>query len=307
MRPLRIGIVGFGDIAAEQHVPAIAAHPRLELGASVSRSGNGPAPHFASCRELLDSGIALDAVAVTTPPGPRFEIARDCLQAGLHVLLEKPPAATVTEAEELACLAEARGLTLFATWHAQHNAAVARAAEALAGRRVEAMRIHWHEDVRKWHPGQRWIWEAGGFGVFDPGINALSIAARLFPGTLFVRSGTLFFPAGSATPIAAELELASDAADGPLHCSFDWRREEGEEWSIRLQATGLSVDLLDGGKTLFLNGEQQDCAGDDEYPDIYAQFVQLIDERRSAVDLRPLKLVADALLVSGRKDVPAFG
>jgi hypothetical protein len=41
--------------------------------------------------------------------------------------------------------------------------------------------IVWHEDVRKWHPGQQWIWEPGGFGVFDPGINALSIATRIFP------------------------------------------------------------------------------------------------------------------------------
>ncbi len=35
------------------------------------------------------------------------------------------------------------------------------------------------EDVRRWHPGQDWIWEAGGFGVFDPGINALSILTEV--------------------------------------------------------------------------------------------------------------------------------
>src|SRR3546814_1603945 len=49
-------------------------------------------------------------------------------------------------------------------------------------------RITWIEDVRKWHPGQDWIWKPGGFGVFDPGINALSLASLLFPGPLTVRS-----------------------------------------------------------------------------------------------------------------------
>ena len=50
------------------------------------------------------------------------------------------------------------------------------------------MEILWHEDVHKWHPGQQWIWEPGGFGVFDPGINAFSIATKIFPGGLFVQS-----------------------------------------------------------------------------------------------------------------------
>jgi D-galactose 1-dehydrogenase len=46
----------------------------------------------------------------------------------------------------------------------------------LAGKRQVARgRITWREDVRKWHPGQDWVFEPGGMGVFDPGINALSI------------------------------------------------------------------------------------------------------------------------------------
>ena len=67
------------------------------------------------------------------------------------------------------------------TWHAQHHATVDAAARALAGKRVASMGIIWHEDVHKWHPGQDWIWQPGGFGVFDPGINAFSIATRISP------------------------------------------------------------------------------------------------------------------------------
>jgi predicted dehydrogenase len=304
MTPIPVAIIGFGKIADDQHVPSIAASPRFKLAASSSRSGKGPPPVFKDWRQLIEQVEGLQAVAITTPPKPRYEIARACLEAGLHVLLEKPPTATLTEIEDLACIAEARQRTLFATWHARHNPAVEAAADALAGKRIQSMAIRWHEDVRKWHPGQRWIWEAGGFGVFDPGINAFSIATRIFPGTLIVDEAELSFPEGAQTPIAAEVKFASQAADGDLTCSLDWRRSEGEEWAIAVRTSdGCAVRLTDGGKRLSIDGEARDTPGMGEYADIYRRFVDLIDERRSDVDVRPLRLVADCLLVGSRRTV----
>ena len=102
---------------------------------------------------------------------------RAALSAGKHVLLEKPPAATVSELVDLQRRSTAAGLTLFATWHSQFNAGVEEARRQLAGRQIRRLEVTWKEDVRHWHPGQAWIWEPGGFGVFDPGINALSTFA----------------------------------------------------------------------------------------------------------------------------------
>ena len=304
MTPIRIAIIGFGKIAEDQHVPSIEGNPRFALAASSSRSGKGPQPVFTDWRELIRETDALEAVAITTPPKPRYEIARACLEAGLDVLLEKPPAATLAEIEDLTCLAEAQQRTLYATWHARHNAAVDAAAKALAGKRIAAMEIKWHEDVRKWHPGQRWIWEAGGFGVFDPGINAFSIATKIFPGTLFVDEAELSFPEGAQTPIAAEVKFASPDAGGELTCSLDWRRSEGEEWTIRIRtADGSQILLTEGGSRLTIDGKSQETLGAGEYADIYRRFVDLIDERRSDVDVRPLRLVADCLLIGSRKSV----
>jgi D-galactose 1-dehydrogenase len=45
--------------------------------------------------------------------------------------------------------------------------------------------VIWREDVRVWHPGQDWIWQPGGLGVFDPGINALSIITHILPARSF--------------------------------------------------------------------------------------------------------------------------
>jgi predicted dehydrogenase len=306
MSPLKIAIIGFGKIAADQHVPSIAANPRFELVATSSRSGQGAARQFTDWRALLEETDALDAVAITTPPSVRYEIARECIERGLHALLEKPPTDKLGEIEELARLAETRGVTLFTTWHAQHNPAVAAAAKALAGKRIASMDILWHEDVRKWHPGQRWIWEEGGFGVFDPGINAFSIATRIFPGTLLVGKAELSFPSDAQTPIAAEIEFASPVAEGPLHCSLDWRRSEGEEWTITVRtADGLEVRLEDGGSRLLIGGEEKTQPGLGEYPDIYREFSELIDDRRSHVDVAPLRLVADCLLAGRRHVVEA--
>lgn len=304
MRPIRIAIIGFGKIAADQHVPAIAGNGRFELVATSSRSGIGPEPSFADWLELVRT-VKPDAVAITTPPKPRHDIARECLAAGIDVLLEKPPAATLSEIEELACFAQAQQRTLYATWHARENAAVESAASALAGKRIESMAIRWHEDVAKWHPGQKWVWEAGGFGVFDPGINAFSIATKIFPGPLSVESARLSVPENSQTPIAAEITLSSPVAE-TIHCSLDWRSSGEEEWIIRVQSDdGQDLLLAEGGARLFVDGREEAQSDDREYPAIYRRFVDLIDERRSDVDVRPLRLVADCLLVGSRETVKA--
>ena len=305
MKPIKIAIIGYGKIAEDQHVPSIRGNERFELVATSSRSGQGVAETFTDWRELVRTVDGLEAVAITTPPEPRFAISRECVSAGLHCLLEKPPTAGLAEIADLDCFAQAQQVTLFTTWHAQHHATVDSAAKALAGKRVKSMEIHWHEDVHKWHPGQRWIWEPGGFGVFDPGINALSIATKIFPGGLFVKSAELQVPSNAQTPIAADIIFSSPVADGRLHASLDWRKSEGEEWTITIETSdGGTVRLEDGGAKLVLNGGQAEAdSGPGEYPDIYHTFADLIDDRRSLVDVAPFRLVADSMLVGRRTSV----
>lgn len=304
MNPIRIAIIGFGKIAADQHVPSIRGNRRFELVASSSRSGKGVGRSFTDWREMIRSVEGLEAVAITTPPEPRYEIARECMLAGLHCLLEKPPTAGLAEIHDLACLAEAQQVSLMTTWHAQHHATVDAAAKTLAGKRIASMEILWHEDVRKWHPDQQWIWQPGGFGVFDPGINAFSIATKIFPGNFFVQTADLSVPSDAQTPIAVEAVFTSPQADGPLTASLDWRRSEGEEWTITVKTgEGKTISLENGGSRLLIDGQAQEDDGPGEYPDIYRRFVQLIDDRRSLVDVAPLRLVADCLLVGNRKTV----
>jgi predicted dehydrogenase len=299
MTPIKIAVIGYGKIAEDQHVPSIRGNDRFQLVATSSRSGQGIEKSFTDWRELIRSVEGLQAVAITTPPGPRFEIARECIAAGLHCLLEKPPTAGLSQIADLDCRAQAQQVSLYTTWHAQHHSTVEAAAKTLASKRIKSMEIFWHEDVHKWHPGQQWIWQPGGFGVFDPGINAFSIATKIFPGGLFVESAELAIPQNAHTPIAADVVFSSPEADGRLHANLDWRRTEGEEWTITIETSdGDTVRLEDGGATLILNGgEPQRDSGIGEYPNIYRTFADLIDERRSLVDVAPFRLVADSLLV----------
>jgi D-galactose 1-dehydrogenase len=184
---LRLAIVGFGKIATTRHLPAIAATSGVALVAIADpRTASADVPHFASLDALLRDGPAIDAVVLCTPPQVRTAQARLALAAGKHVMLEKPPGATVSEITPLIAAAKVAGKSLFATWHSRFAPAVEPARELLATRKIEAVTITWKEDVRVWHPGQTWIFEAGGFGVFDPGINALSILTRILPRPVFV-------------------------------------------------------------------------------------------------------------------------
>ena len=101
----------------------------------------------------------------------------------------------------------------------------------------------------------------------------------------------------------------SPEGSGPLTASLDWRRTEGDEWTITVEAEdGTRVRLADGGARLILDGEASADSGIGEYPDIYRTFVDLIDERRSLVDVAPLRLVADCLLVGSHRIVePVHG
>jgi predicted dehydrogenase len=306
---IRVGVIGYGKIAQDQHVPAMRADPRFEVVATVSRSGKGieGLPCFASHTEMLAKVEGLDAVAICTPPTVRYAIARDCLAAGKHSLLEKPPGISLGEVEALAGLADEKQLALFTTWHAQHNPAVPAAADALRGKTVKAMRIAWREDVRKWHPGQQWIWEAGGFGVFDPGINALSIATRIFPGTLFMREAELSFPKNKQAPIAARLRMAGTGTEAAIEAEFDWRHSGNEAWNIEVETNdGETLLLSEGGAKLSIDGRDTGATGPGEYPSIYAEFAELVGARRSHVDLAPLRLAAEAFLLGTRKFVDAF-
>lgn len=300
-----IAIVGVGKIARDQHVPTIASSPHFRLAATVTRHRNlDGVPNFASVAELSKAMPEVAAVAICTPPRDRLKIVSESVAAGLDILLEKPPAATLSEAEMLAAAAGAAGRVLHVTWHSREAAAVAAAGAWLAGRRIVSTVVTWKEDVRVWHPGQDWIWEPG-IGVFDPGINALSILTAILPGPLLLDRATLKFPENKAAPIAADLVL-TDASGAPVSVALDFDQRGQQSWDIVVRTDGGTLELADGGSRMSIDGVRVAVPEVSEYARLYARFAELVRLGKSDIDLSPFRLVADAFVLGERRSVAPF-
>lgn len=300
----KVALVGIGKIARDQHVPALAASPDWELAATVSRSGTVEGVEaFTDFAAMLAARPDIGTVSLCLPPQPRYPYAEAALRAGRHVMLEKPPGQTLAEVHALERLAAACGVTLYATWHSRMAEAVAPAKAWLAGKSIRRAHITWREDVRKWHPGQDWVFEPGGMGVFDPGINALSILTEVLPAPVHVTAAELEFPENRDTPIAARITFS-----GGVTADFDWRQEGPQTWDIEIETDAGSCALRFGGNRFFVG--DREVAGEQtimgEYPKLYARMAELVRAGQSEVDLAPMVHVADALTLGRRVVTDAF-
>lgn len=303
---LPVALVGIGKIARDQHIPSIARSDRFTLAASVSRNATvDGVENFTTIEKMLAARPDIPVVSLAIPPQPRFRIALAALMADRHVILEKPPGATVSEVDTLEKVAWERGRLLFTTWHSQFAAGVEPARQWLADKQVRRAHITWREDVRRWHPGQAWVWEPGGFGVFDPGINALSILTEILPKPVHLTGAELEVPSNCQTPIAAKLSF-TDGADARVTADFDWRQEGPQTWEIDVETADGKLKLTDGGANIAINGEALSIAEQSEYDAIYARFAELLKRNESDVDLAPFKHVADAFMLGRRIETDAF-
>jgi len=116
---LRIAIIGCGKVA-DQHVQAIHRIPDCKIVAVCDREplmaeqlGErfGISACFPDLRELLHAASP-DVVHITTPPQSHYSLAKECLESGSHVYLEKPFTITADQAESLIHLAEGQGLRI---------------------------------------------------------------------------------------------------------------------------------------------------------------------------------------------------
>jgi predicted dehydrogenase len=302
---LRVGLVGIGKIARDQHIPSLNANPRFTLAACASRNATvDGVPNFPDLETMLAAIPDLHCISICTPPQAHFDAALTSLRAGKHVMLEKPPAATTRQIALLADEAARRGRTLFQTWHSRFAAGVDAAREFLRTRHLVSGRIVWKEDVYQWHPGQRWIWEPGGFGVFDPGINALSLLTEILPREVCVEAALLEFPENQQSPIAANVRMRTE--DGvEIGAEFDFRQKGEQSWDIELTTTSGKLKLSGGGAVCSIDGKAvtADASMHGEYPRLYQRFASLCEAGKSEVDWRPFQLVADAFLIGERRIV----
>lgn len=304
----KIAIVGLGKIAIDQHVPSLARTDKYELAAVVSRNAKlDGIDTFENIAQMIASRPDIRAVSICVPPQVRFEIAKTALEAGLAVMLEKPPGSTLAEVYALEDLAKQNNCSLFATWHSRFANGVSIAKEKLSSLEIKSVDVIWKEDVRRWHPGQDWIWQPGGLGVFDPGINALSIVTEILPEKFYLTDGVLHIPENLHTPVAAELNFKTTSGTA-VSFTLDFLQNGQQTWDINIETDQGLLALSGGGSNVSLNGNVL-VASDalaSEYDRIYARFADLLLQGSSEVDATPLMHVADCFMLCKHETAVSF-
>jgi scyllo-inositol 2-dehydrogenase (NADP+) len=188
-QPTNVGLIGFGFAGRTFHAPVIRVVTGLRLAAILQRKGNDAANAYPDVRiarsmeELLASD-SIQLVVIATPNVTHFDLARQCLLAGRHVVIDKPFATSYAEAAELVALAEKRG-RLLSVYHSRRfdgDFKTVRnlvAAEVLG--RIVLYESHYDRYRLQLRPGA-WREQAGpGSGVFfDLGPHLIDQALTLF-------------------------------------------------------------------------------------------------------------------------------
>lgn len=194
MPTLEVAVVGYGLAGSVFHAPLIAAEPRMRVAAvvtsSAERAAQAEREHpgvrvVATADELFANPAGIDLVVIATPNRTHAPLARQALTAGLPVVVDKPFAVTVAEAEELVERAEQAGvaLTVFQNRRWDGDFLTVRTL-AEAGRLGQVLRFE--SRFERWRPVPKGGWRemgdaADGAGLlFDLGSHLIDQALTLF-------------------------------------------------------------------------------------------------------------------------------
>jgi predicted dehydrogenase len=186
---IRVGVVGFGLAGRVFHAPLISSVDRLQLAAVVERSTSFAAeryPGTATYRtvEEMLADKSLDLIVVASPSATHFDVARQVIAAGKHVVVDKPVATSSTEIAQLIALAAERGVTLVPfhnrRWDGDYLTVEKLLREGAVGRLVSL-----ESRMDRWNPGAtRRAWKndpaQGGGVLLDLGTHLVYLALALF-------------------------------------------------------------------------------------------------------------------------------
>jgi predicted dehydrogenase len=148
-RKARVAVIGTGWWTTTAHLPALRENPEAELVALCDRSPEalaranaayGPVKTYTDCQAML-AAETLDGAIVATNHNSHYTLAKQCLEAGLHVLVEKPMVLHAAEAYELTALARAKGRELIVGYPYHFTDNTRRARDVLAGGELGAIQF----------------------------------------------------------------------------------------------------------------------------------------------------------------------
>lgn len=240
-RPVRVAVIGAGLIAQRAHLPSYVAAPEAELSAIVSgrrATAEAAAARFGSPRVLdswqqaiADPGI--DAVDICTPNALHAEIAIAAARAGKHVLVEKPMATSLAEADAMVAAAREAGV-LLAVAHNLRFVPIYMTMQRLIaagaiGRVFSARGSFMHAGPDEfWGATSDWFWQegqAGGGSLLDMGIHMIDLLRWMV--------GRPVLEVTAMTARVLKPTFADDNAMVIMRCEGDILASVQSSWSAR--------------------------------------------------------------------------
>lgn len=193
--PVRTALVGYGSIAEKMHAPLIQVCPDLDLVAVVERHGNRCEQKYAEVKTFrsLDELLAADAadlICITTPNEFHFPMAKQCLLAGKHVVVDKPVTIFSHESEELRQIASERNLVC-SVFHNRRFDGDFRTVQQLVEERTLGRLVYLESHFDRFRPVVSDNWrerDVPGKGItFDLGSHLIDQVVLLFgePASIF--------------------------------------------------------------------------------------------------------------------------
>jgi len=259
MSRVRMAVVGLGWVGTHRHLPWLRRCPGLELAGVVDHRPERVAalaarlPALATAVAEGPAGVpwlgAVDAVSIATPPSSHHRLAMAYLDAGKDVLLEKPMAMDVTQAEELRRAAERGGRILGVVHNFQFARSVARLRRLLAAGRLGDLKGIWAAQLS--NPRRRlpqW-YESLPLGLFyDESPHFMYLLRALLPGEPSLRSAQIVRSTeGRATP--ARVSALFEAGGVPAQVDMNFEAPVSE-WQVavigseRMAVVDIFRDIL---------------------------------------------------------------
>lgn len=194
MRELRVAVIGFGLAGAVFHAPLIAAEPRLRVAGvvtgSAERGAQARREHpgvrvFATADELFAAAGDFDLAVIATPNRTHAELAVRALEHGLPVVVDKPFAVTVAEAERVVAAADRAGLALSVFQNRRWDNDFRTVRALIDAGRLGTVR-RFESRFERWRPVTKGGWretgsaEDGAGILFDLGSHLVDQALTLF-------------------------------------------------------------------------------------------------------------------------------
>lgn len=272
----RIAIVGAGVIG-KQHGKVVSELDRLELVAVADQDleraraltdVHGGAP-FADVAELL-AATEVDLVAVCTPTGAHGEVAIAALEAGKHVVIEKPAEVTLEKIDQIIAAQERAGTLVTVISQHRFDPSTEIVVDAIAGGRLGRLTsgiasIDWWRGQSYYDSGDwRGTWELdGGGALMNQGVHTvdLLVAALGEPVEVFAYTDLLAHRDIEVEDVAVGVVRFSSGALGVLHGST----AAFPGMSARLQVHGdRGSAVIDNDQLVYIHESPADGTGEDK-------------------------------------------